>query len=161
MDFKEIKQIVDLMKRSELTEFEWESGETRLRIKRSTTKGETDGPAPVHYAGPPVALLPTVGGATGSAPLGASPASTAAAAAPVGELIKSPMVGTFYRAPNPDSPNFVEIGSTVTPDSVVCIIEAMKVMNEIQAEVKGRITESLVENGQSVEYGQPLFRVVA
>jgi acetyl-CoA carboxylase biotin carboxyl carrier protein len=88
---------------------------------------------------------------------GAEPAGTAAP--PVGEVIKSPMVGTFYRAPNPESPSFVEIGTSVTPDSVVCIIEAMKVMNEIQSELTGKVAEVLVENGQSVEYGQPLFRL--
>lgn len=155
MDIKEIKQIVDLMKRSDLTEFEIEEDNLKLRIKRHHPQGE-----------PMVAPLPPPVSPS-AAPAPAQSAAAPAPAAPSnsevkgGEIIKSPMVGTFYRAPNPESPPFVEIGTAVTEESLVCIIEAMKVMNEIQAEKKGKIAEVLVENGQSVEYGQPLFRLEA
>ncbi|MDP0496193.1 MAG: acetyl-CoA carboxylase biotin carboxyl carrier protein [Verrucomicrobiota bacterium JB024] len=154
MDLKEIKHIIDLMKRSDLTEFEIEEKDLKLRICRESQK-------PVVYAaGPaPLTAAPVPAAAPAAAP------APAAAAKPADEpgtaLIKSPMVGTFYRAPGPDSPSFVEVGADVKADSVVCIIEAMKVMNEIHAETKGKILEVLVENGQSVEYGQPLFKIKA
>lgn len=149
MDIKEIKAIVDLMKRAELTEFEIEEKDLKLRIKRR------DDSAPVVYGPVPVAS---------AAPAPAAPAPTAAAPAPApakeeGRFIKSPMVGTFYSAPSPESPPFVKTGDTVGPESVVCIIEAMKVMNEIKAETSGRLLEVLVKNGESVEYGQNLFKI--
>jgi acetyl-CoA carboxylase biotin carboxyl carrier protein len=109
----------------------------------------------------PVAAAPVA--APVAAAAAASEAKPAAASAPVEEkgieLIKSPMVGTFYRAPSPESPVFAEVGTKVTAESVVCIIEAMKVMNEIQSEISGTITEVLVENGDAIEFGQPLFKV--
>ncbi|MGE9296702.1 MAG: acetyl-CoA carboxylase biotin carboxyl carrier protein [Puniceicoccales bacterium] len=149
MDIKEIKQIVDLMKRSDLTEFELEEQELKLRICRQ-------GGAHVIQAQPvpaPMAVAP-------AAPVESAPAAPAAPKEEPGvSLIKSPMVGTFYRAPTPDSKPFVDIGTKVKDDSVVCIIEAMKVMNEIMAEESGTVVEILVENGQAVEYGQPLFKV--
>ena len=154
MDLKEIKQIVDLMKRSGLTEFSIEEKDLKLRLCREESKPATQ-TVQVAAAPAPVVAAPTV-----SAPL---PSATAAAPEKAqestGPVIKSPMVGTFYRAPSPDSKSFVDIGSTVKADSTVCIIEAMKVMNEIQAELSGTITEILVENGEAVEYGQPLFRI--
>lgn len=153
MDLKEIKQIVDLMKRSGLTEFEIEEKDLKLRICRQgegAAGGVTVTPAPVVAAAPAAAPAP-------AAPA-AAPAPKAADDPNV-SVIKSPMVGTFYGAPNPDSKAFVEVGSKVQPDTAVCIIEAMKVMNEIQAEQKGTITEVLVENGEAVEFGQPLFKV--
>lgn len=142
------------MKRADLTEFEIEEEGFKLRIaRRSDTVVTTSMPALPSPA--PVIM-----------PQGASPAAPAGQAAQEpakddGLVIKSPMVGTFYRASSPDSPMFVDVGDKVNTDSVVCIIEAMKVMNEIQSEVKGTITEVLVENGASVEYGQPLFRLKA
>jgi acetyl-CoA carboxylase biotin carboxyl carrier protein len=150
LDIKLIKQVVDLMKRSELSEFEIEEEGFKLRLSR--TNGEApqiiQAPAPVAQ---PAAQQP------------APPASSEEAAKPVEEegisFIKSPMVGTFYRAPSPESPAFTDVGKKVGAESVVCIIEAMKVMNEIQAEISGTITEALVENGEAVEYGQPLFKV--
>ncbi|GHC02330.1 acetyl-CoA carboxylase biotin carboxyl carrier protein [Cerasicoccus arenae] len=154
MDIKEIKQIVDLMKRSDLTEFELEEKELKLRICRN-------GGANGGFTVAPVSV---------GAPLSPAPAveSLAAPAAPVAAkdepgviLIKSPMVGSFYRSPTPDSKAFIDVGSKVKPDSVVCIIEAMKVMNEINSEVSGTVVEILVENGQAVEYGQALFKVKA
>jgi acetyl-CoA carboxylase biotin carboxyl carrier protein len=152
MDLKEIKHIIDLMKRSDLTEFEIEEKDLKLRICRESQK-------PVVYAAGPAPLAAAP--APAAAPAALAPAAGKPAEEPGTALIKSPMVGTFYRAPSPDSPSFVEVGAVVQPDSVVCIIEAMKVMNEIHAEAKGKILEVLVENGQSVEYGQPLFKIKA
>jgi len=158
LDIKQIKQIIDLIRRSELTEFAIEEKDFKLKICR---EGTGAGAAPV---------APVQGLLAPNAPLAAAPAHTATAAAPppaaaVPEeeenvtYIKSPMVGTFYHASSPDSAPFVEEGSKVTETSIVCIIEAMKIMNEIQAETKGTIVEVLVENGQPVEYGQHLFKV--
>lgn len=150
MDLKVIKQVIDLMKRSELSEFELEEEGFKLRLSRKNGEG-----APQILQAAPVAAAP--------APAAPAPAADAESAAPAEEagisIIKSPMVGTFYRSPSPDSPAFVDAGAKVSEDSVVCIIEAMKVMNEIQAEIKGTITEILVENGDSIEFGQPLFKV--
>ena len=149
MDLKLIKQVVELMERSEIAELEFEEEGLKLRLSR---KGN-DAPAQIIQAAPAAAA------AVVSA---AAPAPTAEAPAAEEEgisLIKSPMVGTFYSSPSPDSAAFVDVGSKVKADSVVCIIEAMKVMNEIQSEIGGTITEMLVENGDAVEYGQPLYKV--
>ncbi len=149
MDLKVIKQVVDLMKRSELSEFEFEEEGFKLRLSRK------NGDAPQIIQAAPIAPAPVAAPALAAAP--------AAPAAPVEEkgisIVKSPMVGTFYTAGSPESPAFVKIGDKVGVDTIVCIIEAMKVMNEIQAEISGTITEVLVENGEAVEYGQPLFKV--
>jgi acetyl-CoA carboxylase biotin carboxyl carrier protein len=142
LDLKAIKQVVELMKRSELSEFEIEEEGFKLRLCRKN--GDT-----------PLATAPLVAPAPTGAPL--------AAAAPVEEkgisIVKSPMVGTFYTSASPESPAFAKIGTKVGADSIVCIIEAMKVMNEIQSELSGTITEVLIEDGEAVEYGQPLFKV--
>lgn len=139
------------MKRSDLTEFEIEEEGLKLRIARSAPQAEPlivqaapQQSAPLAYAPPPPAAP--------QAPAEKPPAAP-------GSLIKSPMVGTFYSASSPETPPFVKIGDAIEKGSTLCIIEAMKVMNEIQAETKGRIVEILVANGDSVEYGQPLFRL--
>jgi len=141
------------MKRSSLTEFEIEEEGLKLRICRSDENKGHGGPTVPHYPAPvPIAYAP-------------QPAEEAVPQAPAAEeekgivVIKSPMVGTFYLAPSPESPPFVKVGDTVNNDSPVCIIEAMKVMNEIPAELSGEIKQILLENGDSVEYGQPLFKV--
>jgi acetyl-CoA carboxylase biotin carboxyl carrier protein len=157
-DLKDVKQLVELMRRSDLTEFELEQEGVKVRIKRDATNPAVPQVSatlppfaqPVYEARPAPALAPV-----------AAPAPAAAAPEVGVIIIKSPMVGTFYRSPSPDSPPFVDKGSAIKEDSVVCIIEAMKVMNEIQAEVKGSIVELLVESGASVEFGQPLFKVRA
>lgn len=137
------------MKRSEISEFEIEEKDFKLRLCRKN--GETQ----IIHAAAPLAAAPAA-----AAP---APAAPTAAAAPVEEkgisMVTSPMVGTFYTAASPESPAFAKVGSKVGADSIVCIIEAMKVMNEIQSEISGTITEILVENGAAVEYGQPLFKV--
>jgi len=159
LDLKQIKLIIDLMKRSDLTEFAVEEEGFKLKICRSNTgqpivSGVQGLGAPVMVSGEAPAAAP--------APA-ATPTSSAAPVAPAEEAnityVKSPMVGTFYRAPTPDAKPFAEIGSKVVENTPVCIIEAMKIMNEIQSEVKGTIIEVLAENGQPIEYGQKLFKV--
>lgn len=153
LDLKEIKQIIDLMERSELSEFEIEKEGLKLRIHRGVN-GNSFLMAPAH----PSAVMPQ--GPVLPMPEGnPSEAMPKAALDANVQVIKSPLVGTFYSASAPENPPFVKIGSKVSVDSVVAIIEAMKVMNEIQAEVSGEVVEVLVENGQTVEYGQPLFKV--
>lgn len=161
MDLKQIKLIVDLMKRSDLTEFEVEEQGFKIKIKRNSGEQVAPGASPTYSAHPfSVAAAPDQSRpATAAAPL-ASPSPGNPAGDEAGfAYVKSPMVGTFYRSPSPDSPPFIDVNSKVEEKSVVCIIEAMKIMNEIQAEVKGTVVEMLVENGQPVEYGQRLFKV--
>ncbi len=144
MDLKDIKALIDLMQKNGLTAFEMEKDGFRISLAKETAFGSS-----VSYAPAPQFAAP-------SAPAPAVPAPEVKAAA--GREISSPMVGTFYTAASPDSPAFVTVGQKVTPDTVVCIIEAMKVMNEIKAEVSGIITEVAAENGQPVQFGQALFR---
>ena len=151
MDLKDIKAIIDLMKKNSITEFELERQEFKIKLKRGgTAVAYTDEPAVTAYA--PMQMMPA-----GSAAAAAPPA--VAASNSTDTEIKSPMIGTFYRAPSPEAGNYVEVGSEVNPDTVVCIIEAMKVMNEIKAEVKGVITQVMTENAKPVEFGQPLFKI--
>jgi acetyl-CoA carboxylase biotin carboxyl carrier protein len=151
VDLKDIKAIIDLMKKNSVTEFELEKQDFKIRLKR----GSNGSGAVAAYDDPPgltgAQFLPAMP-AVASAPQIAAPASN--------ELeIKSPMIGTFYRAPSPESAAYIEVGSEVNPETVVCIIEAMKVMNEIKAEAKGVITQVMVENAKPVEFGQPLFKI--
>ncbi|HEX3799440.1 MAG TPA: acetyl-CoA carboxylase biotin carboxyl carrier protein [Verrucomicrobiae bacterium] len=152
MDLKDIKAIIDLMKKNSISEFELERQEFKIKLKR----GANGVVAPVQYE---EAQMVTYASAAQVGAPGAG-ASAAAAQAASGEVeIKSPMIGTFYRAPSPEAGNYVEIGTEVGPETVVCIIEAMKVMNEIKAEARGVITQLLVENAKPVEFGQPLFKI--
>lgn len=160
MDLKDIKVIVDLMKKNAVSEFEMEEGDFKIKLKRESGKPRKGETVVVQEAAPvilPAAAAP-VAAPVAAAPAPAAPA-TAPPPAPEGPEVKSPMIGTFYRSPSPDADSFVEVGSVVEPDTVVCIIEAMKVMNEIKAEVKGTIAEVLLEDGKPVEYGQALFRI--
>ena len=154
MDLKDIKAIIDLMKKNSISEFELERQDFKVRLKRGAVGGGY-----VEEAAPSTTYLPASTGGQTMIPAGAPPAGSAPAAAANGVEIKSPMIGTFYRAPSPEAANYVEVGSEVNADTVVCIIEAMKVMNEIKAEVKGVITQILVENAKPVEFGQPLFKI--
>ena len=152
MELKDIKAIIDLMKKNSITEFELEQQDSKIRLKRGLNGG-----AAVVQQDDSVPVIPVSMPSTVSAPVAQTPAPQLAA---TGELeIKSPMIGTFYRAPSPESANYVEVGTEVNSETVVSIIEAMKVMNEIKAEVKGVITQVLVESGKPVEFGQPLFKV--
>lgn len=155
MDIEQIKALTELMVANDLTEIMLRDGENRVVIRRQAP-GSTGSVPPAAQA------VQTVLAATHATHV-ARPIETAAAAVTEvnGQLIKSPMVGTFYATPDPDAPPFVSVGSRVEPDTVVCIIEAMKVFNEIKADVSGIVERVLVNNGQPVEYGQPLFQVSA
>jgi acetyl-CoA carboxylase biotin carboxyl carrier protein len=151
LDLKNIKQVVDLMTRADLSEFELEEEGFKLRLCRKATH------ATVEYA--PVVHAPAASPAAASTgPVAGNVTQPVVEDKSIG-IIKSPMVGTFYRAASPDSAAFVDVGSKVGEETTVCIIEAMKVMNEIVAEMKGTITEVLIENGEPVEFGQPLFKI--
>jgi acetyl-CoA carboxylase biotin carboxyl carrier protein len=152
LELKDIKAIIDLMQKNDLSVFEMEKDGFRLKLQ----KGAGDQPvvqAPMVVSAPTAA--PT---STATAAETAAAAEKAADAAGLKEIV-SPMVGTFYRAGSPDAPAFADVGKDVNPESVVCIIEAMKVMNEIKAEVSGVIAEVVAENGKPVQFGQVLFRV--
>ena len=150
MDLRKLKKLIDLVEESGIAEIEVTEGEEKVRITRSLAA-----PQPVYAAAPAVAAAPAPAAAA-AAPV----AAEGAPAAPARDLSKaqtSPMVGTFYRAPGPNAPVFVEVGQSVNAGDTLCIIEAMKLMNEIEAEKSGVIKEILVENGTPVEYGEPLF----
>jgi len=152
VDLKDIKAIIDLMKKNSVSEFELEKQDFKIRLKRSpdgaaVAAGYEEAPA-VGYVPPQPAVAVL------------SPAAAVPQAPTIPELeIKSPMIGTFYRAPSPESAPYIEVGVEVNAETVVCIIEAMKVMNEIKAEAKGVITQVMVENAKPVEFGQPLFKL--
>ncbi len=149
-DVRKIRRLVELMKEHDLSEIDLREGETRIQIRRGQDP-VISGPA----AAPAVSLpLPAVVKVEPAAPAAAAPAEEQHVA-----VIKSPMVGTFYAAPDPDSPPFVKVGDHVGPETTVCIVEAMKVFNQIPAEVAGKIQAVLVENGEPVEFGQPLYKV--
>ncbi|MEM7157729.1 MAG: acetyl-CoA carboxylase biotin carboxyl carrier protein [Myxococcota bacterium] len=153
-DLDYIRELAKVFKRYELDEIEIETGEQRVLLRRSDT------PAPVVAVPTPVAAPAPAAVAAPAAPAPAAAAPAAKPPAePVGEFITSPFVGTFYRAARPDTPHFVEVGSTVEPGATVCIVEAMKLFNEIEAEEAYRIEECLVENAEAVEFGTKLFRV--
>jgi len=148
-DIKEIKTIIDLMKKNDLSVFEIEKEGFRLKLQRSPS-GQAAAVEPLPLA------IPVKAAAT--APEAAPASPKAIESVPQKEIV-SPMVGTFYRAASPDAPPFVDVGKTVTEETVVCIIEAMKVMNEIKAETSGVIAEVVAENGKPVQFGQALFKV--
>jgi acetyl-CoA carboxylase biotin carboxyl carrier protein len=150
MDIKEIKAVIDLMRKNSLAEFEYEKDGTKIRIRRGPN-GEPQIFTTSQPSAPSIHSIPQPP---------SSPAPSTPTPAPVLlPSINSPMVGTFYAAPAPDSPAYVDIGTVVNAETVVCIIEAMKVMNEIKAELSGTITEILAESGKPVEFGKPLFRI--
>jgi acetyl-CoA carboxylase biotin carboxyl carrier protein len=160
MDIKEIKGIIDLMRKNGLSEFEYEKDGTKIRIRRGP-----DGEPQVIASSPGLIPAPAVLPVSAAVPVAVAPAASipaAPAAAPAASTlpsINSPMVGTFYSSPAPDAPPYVEVGAMVNAETVVCIIEAMKVMNEIKAEMSGTIVEILAESGKPVEFGKPLFRI--
>jgi len=158
MDIKDIKAIVDLMKKNSMTEFEMEKGDFKIRLQRDAHAGKrSPAPEPVIVQAPAVAQPVSAPAAQITAPTVTETPSAPATTS--GIEVKSPMIGTFYRRPSPDADTYSEIGKQVEPDTVVCIIEAMKVMNEIKAEARGVITEILIEDAKPVEYGQVLFRI--
>lgn len=151
MDLRKLKTLIDLVAESDISELEVTEGESKVRIVKSAAQNQVvmmpsaNLPAPTAPAHAPAA-----------APQAAAPVAPAEAA-PAGHIVKSPMVGTFYRASAPGAPAFVDIGSVVKEGDTLCIIEAMKLLNEIDADASGTIRQILVENGQAVEFGQPLF----
>ena len=156
MDLERIKSVIDLMSENDLCEFSIEEKDFKLSLKRG-------GVAPVVYAAPGVASGVAPAAAPVAAAAGAAPAAAAAAPAAGGEEnltpIPSPLVGTFYRASSPDADPFVQVGSRVNKDTVVCIIEAMKVMNEIKAETSGVVKRILIEDATAVQFGEPMFLI--
>ncbi|MFW6237815.1 MAG: acetyl-CoA carboxylase biotin carboxyl carrier protein [Bacillota bacterium] len=152
MDIEEIKSLIDILEGTDVTELAIEEDEVKIKIKMGPDKVETVQqmqPQSVATPGPAREQQQTV--KTGEDEGGETEAE--------GEIITAPMVGTFYRAPAPDADPFIEVGEVIESGDTLCIIEAMKLMNEIEAETSGRIVEILVEDGEPVEYGQPLFRV--
>ena len=151
MDLRKLKTLIDLVSESNISELEITEAEGKVRIVKA---GAAAVAAPMPLAAAPAAA-PIA--ATPAAP--AAPVAEAAPAEPAGKVVKSPMVGTFYRSASPGAKAFVELGSTIKEGEPVCIIEAMKIMNEIEADASGTIRRILCENGQAVEFGQPLFIV--
>lgn len=150
MDLRKLKTLIDLVSESNVSELEITEAEGKVRIVKSApvTQAAVAMPAPVAAV-----VAPVPAAAPAAASVAAEPA------APKGHVIKSPMVGTFYRASSPGAKPFVELGQTIKEGEAVCIVEAMKILNEIEADKSGVVTQILVENGQAVEYGQPLFVV--
>jgi acetyl-CoA carboxylase biotin carboxyl carrier protein len=152
MDLRKLKTLIDLVSESGISELEVTEGEGKVRIVKN---------APPVYVQPPASYAPqltsTIPMSGGAAPAPAPAAAPAAPVAPQGHVVTSPMVGTFYRAPSPGADPFVQVGDAVKEGQTICIIEAMKLLNEIESDKAGLIKEILVENGQAVEYGQPLF----
>lgn len=152
MELKDIKELIALMKKNDLSVFKMEKEGFKITLKKESDQPPTVAYHPVEIPAPRAAIPAALETA---APAAAAPASEKSSH----REITSPMVGTFYTAASPESPAFVEVGQQVAADTVVCIIEAMKVMNEIKAETSGTIVEVLVENGKPVQFGQPLFKV--
>ena len=150
MDLRKLKTLIDLVAESDIAELEVTEGESKVRIVKSSAIPQNQ-----------MVMVPQQGVQQFSTPAmaapAAAPAAPAAPAEPTGHVVKSPMVGTFYRSSAPGAPAFVEVGSTVKEGDTLCIIEAMKLLNEIDADLSGTVTKILVENGQPVEFGQPLF----
>ncbi len=150
MDLRKLKTLIDLVSESNISELEITEAEGKVRIVKASPAA-----APVYsMAGMPMQTAPLA-----AAPATAAPAAEAVPEVPEGRIIKSPMVGTFYRSANPGSKPFAEIGDNIKEGQAVCIIEAMKIMNEIEADCGGKLLRILCENGQAVEFGQPLFLV--
>lgn len=153
MDIRKIKKLIELLEASDVAEIKITEGEETVRISRYSSTPASVAYAPQPYPVAPSAIAPSVPSTT--------PAPAAETPAPEikGKIIRSPMVGTFYGAPSPDAEDFVKVGQSIKPGETVCIIEAMKMFNRIEAEFAGKIREILVENGQPVEYDEPLFIV--
>jgi acetyl-CoA carboxylase biotin carboxyl carrier protein len=145
MDIRKVKKLIELLEESGIAELEINEGEESVRISRYSSSAP---PAPVNYAAPPAAPAPT-----------AAPAATESEeeSLPSGHIVKSPMVGTFYSSPSPGAKAFVNVGDSVAEGDTICIVEAMKILNQIEADVSGTIKAILVDNAQPVEYGQPLM----
>ncbi len=160
MDIRKVKKLIELLEESNLTEIEIVEGEESVRLSR----GSPAGAMPVHYAPPPqyaappaAASAPAAAAVTPPPQAAAAPAADAADDIPEGEVLRSPMVGTYYASPSPDAEAFVSLGQKVSEGETLCIIEAMKMFNQIEAESSGTVVGILAESGQPVEFDQPLF----
>ena len=153
MDIRKVKKLIELLEESGIAEIEIHEGEESVRISRQTQSAQVFAqPMVVPQMAPlATAVAPGAPGAPGA------PAATEAEALPAGQTVRSPMVGTFYRSPSPGAPSFVDIGQTVSEGDTLCVIEAMKMFNQIEAEMSGKVIAILSENGQPVEFDQPLF----
>ena len=157
MDIKEIREILKLLDRYGIQDFTLQRGDNKVQMKKGFPAEET---AQVRFRETPVVEAPPAQAPEAEKAPGGAALAPAVDQLTVGDnqfLVTSPIVGTFYRAPSPESPPYVEVGSTVSKGAVLCIVEAMKIMNEIECEVTGKVSNILVENAQAVEYGQPLF----
>jgi acetyl-CoA carboxylase biotin carboxyl carrier protein len=160
MNIKEIKELVKLLVETDISELNLESDGTKVVIKKGVPNGNfAQAPIQTSVSMVPTQTPPAVSAPTPVSPSADKPADKTEGLGPNQVMIVAPMVGTFYRSPSPDADPYAEVGQSVEPGQVVCIIEAMKLMNEIESEFKGKIAEILVENAQPVEYGQPLFIV--
>jgi acetyl-CoA carboxylase biotin carboxyl carrier protein len=159
MNLKEIKELVQFLKEEDITEFELERGEVKIRIRRGASDSvqPSDRIIAVHPAPVPAIHVPTVA----APPVAAQPPSEPARAEEGLHIVRSPIVGTYYESPSPGAPPFVKPGDSVEAGQVLCIVEAMKLMNEIEADVAGEIVKCMVKNGQPIEYGQELFAIRA
>jgi acetyl-CoA carboxylase biotin carboxyl carrier protein len=157
MNQKELKELIDFLVEKDITEFELERGDLKVRVKRGSES------AIVHMAPPAVPSPSPAAVAQPAVSAGAPPVAPAAPAEPAEEaglhIVKSPIVGTYYEAPSPGSPPFIKVGDTVSVGQVLCIVEAMKLMNEIESDVAGEVVKILVTNNQPIEYGQSLFAI--
>lgn len=167
LDVEALRQIVEILEASEISRLDWTNGDEKLTIRRGppATQVVQHMSAPMSHASPGVTVMPSHPPVAHPSPE-LRPRPSAPTRAPVesagekkGHVITSPFVGTFYRSPAPDQPAYAEVGTTVKKGQVLCIIEAMKLMNEIESEVAGKVAEVLSQNGQPVEFGQPLFRI--
>ena len=159
MNQKELKELIEFLIEKDITEFELERGDVKVRIRRGA---DTSAVMSNHFVAVPSTVVPAA--VTAEPPKPAAPAGAPVANAPAAEEsglheVKSPIVGTFYEAPSPGSPPFVKVGDEITAGQILCIIEAMKLMNEIEADMSGELVKKLAANGQPVEYGQPLFLI--
>jgi acetyl-CoA carboxylase biotin carboxyl carrier protein len=157
MDLRKLKTLIELVQESGIAELEITEGEERVRISRAIPGGQMLAPV----SAPMTAQAPLAAQAVAGTTVAAGPSAAAPEVVPEeeGQVVKSPMVGTFYRSPSPGAPSFVDIGQSITAGQTLCIIEAMKLLNEIESEFAGVVKRVLVENGQPVEYGQPLFLI--
>lgn len=159
MDIKDLKVLIKMVTETDITEFEMENADEKIVIKRGKETEIVQMTAPQQYLAQPVMAAPPVAAAPAAAAPAAPAAAEAAPAVSKGETITSPIVGTFYRAPSPESPAYVEVGAVVEKGQIFCIVEAMKLMNEIEAEFRCKVVEICKENAKPVEFGEPLFIV--
>lgn len=159
MQYKDLEKLVKLIETSHFDEFEWQSKSEKIRLKK--TPAPAAGGSVSYVAAPAMSAVPAAAPAAGAMNISVEAQKPAASAASNTKKITSPFVGTFYEAPAPDAPKYTDVGRTFKKGDVLCIVEAMKIMNEIEADFSGRVVQVLAKSGQAVQYGQPLFEVEA